>query len=80
MARKTILVIDDDADLRVAVAEELETEGFATLEAPTAVEGVKAAHDEKPDLILLDIDFPTWTGARPVARCAARASPCRSSC
>ena len=43
--RKTLLIVDDDADLRGAVAEQLETEGFATLEAATARQGVTAAQE-----------------------------------
>jgi DNA-binding response OmpR family regulator len=60
--RKTLLIVDDDADLRGAVAEQLETEGFATLEASTAGDGVTAALDQKPDLILLDVDLPDMDG------------------
>jgi len=60
--RKTLLIVDDDADLRGAVAEQLETEGFATLEASTAGDGVAAALDQKPDLILLDVDLPDMDG------------------
>ena len=60
--RKTLLIVDDDADLRSAVAEQLESEGFATLEAPTAGEGVQAAQERKPDLILLDVDLPDMDG------------------
>ncbi len=60
--RKTLLIVDDDADLRSAVAEQLETEGYATVEAPTAGQGVQAAEDEKPDLILLDVDLPDMDG------------------
>ena len=36
--RKTLLIVDDDADLRGAVAEQLQAEGFTALEAPTARE------------------------------------------
>jgi DNA-binding response OmpR family regulator len=60
--RKTLLIVDDDADLRGAVAEQLEAEGYATLEAPTAGDGVRAAQDHKPDLILLDVDLPDKDG------------------
>jgi DNA-binding response OmpR family regulator len=60
--RKTLLIVDDDADLRGAVAEQLDSEGFATLEASTAGEGVQAAQDRKPDLILLDVDLPDMDG------------------
>ena len=60
--RKTLLIIDDDADLRGAVAEQLDAEGFATLEAATAREGISAAQGQKPDLILLDVDLPDMDG------------------
>ena len=60
--RKTLLIVDDDADLRGAVAEQLQAEGFTTLEAPTGGEGVRAAAAERPDLILLDVDLPDMDG------------------
>jgi DNA-binding response OmpR family regulator len=60
--RKTLLIVDDDADLRGAVAEQLEAEGFATLESATAGDGVRAAQEQKPDLILLDVDLPDMDG------------------
>lgn len=60
--RKTLLIVDDDADLRGAVAEQLQAEDFATLEAATGSDGVRAAHDERPDLILLDVDLPDMDG------------------
>ena len=60
--RKTLLIVDDDADLRGAVAEQLETEGFAILETSTAGDGVTMAVEQKPDLILLDVDLPDMDG------------------
>jgi DNA-binding response OmpR family regulator len=60
--RKTLLIVDDDQDLRGAVAEQLQAEGFETLEAPAAGEGVRLAVERKPDLILLDIDLPDMNG------------------
>ena len=60
--RKTLLIIDDDADLRGAIAEQLETEGFSTVEVATAREGVETAHARRPDLILLDVDLPDMDG------------------
>jgi DNA-binding response OmpR family regulator len=65
--RKTLLIVDDDADLRGAVAEQLEAEDYATVEAATGGEGVRAAQAERPDLILLDVDLPDVDG-REVAR------------
>src|SRR5512143_2540409 len=60
--RKTLLIVDDDADLRGAVAEQLEAEEFVTVSAATGGEGVRAAQAERPDLILLDVDLPDMDG------------------
>jgi DNA-binding response OmpR family regulator len=60
--RKTLLIVDDDQDLRGAVAEQLQAENFDTLEAATAGEGLKKASEAKPDLILLDVDLPDMDG------------------
>ena len=55
--RKTLLLVDDDDDLRGALAEQLALhEEFAVAEAPTAGEGVRMAKELKPDLVLLDVD------------------------
>jgi DNA-binding response OmpR family regulator len=60
--RKTLLIVDDDQDLRGAIAEQLRDEGFLTVEAATAAEGVAAARTAKPDLVLLDVDLPDMDG------------------
>jgi len=60
--RKTLLIVDDDQDLRGAIAEQLQAEGFDTVEAATAGDGVRQARDAKPDLILLDVDLPDMDG------------------
>lgn len=61
--RKTLLVIDDNDDLRGAIAEQIDlTEEFTAVEAPTGAEGVRAALESRPDLILLDVDLPDING------------------
>ena len=61
--RKTLLLIDDDDDLRGALAEQLALhEEFAVNEAASAGEGVRMAREIKPDLILLDVDLPDMDG------------------
>ena len=64
MARaKTILIIDDDSDLREALREQLElTEEFSADDAANATEGLKLAKESRPDLILLDVDLPDMDG------------------
>jgi DNA-binding response OmpR family regulator len=60
---KTILIVDDDEDLRGALAEQIDTEeDFRTVQAPTAGAGVAAAKAERPDLILMDVDLPDGDG------------------
>jgi len=60
--RKTLLIVDDDQDLRGAIAEQLQAENFDTVEAETAGDGVRQAREIKPDLILLDVDLPDMDG------------------
>src|SRR5688572_11542793 len=60
--RKTLLIVDDDQDLRGAIAEQLQAEGFETLEAEVAGEGIRLASEAKPDLVLLDVDLPDMDG------------------
>ena len=61
--RKTILIVDDDADLRSALAEQLELhEEFEAAEAATAADGVRLGKELKAELILLDVDLPDMDG------------------
>ena len=61
--RKTILIVDDDEDVRSDLAEQLALhEEFNADEAATAGEGVKKARETRPDLILLDVDLPDMDG------------------
>ncbi|WP_397399154.1 response regulator transcription factor [Phenylobacterium sp.] len=66
--RKTLLIVDDDLDLRGAIAEQLQAEQFDIVEAATAGDGVRLAREAKPDLILLDVDLPDMDGRDACAR------------
>jgi DNA-binding response OmpR family regulator len=60
---KTLLIIDDDDDLREALAEQLALhEEFRTVQASTAAEGVRLGREIRADLILLDVDLPDMDG------------------
>ncbi|WP_295240446.1 response regulator transcription factor, partial [uncultured Brevundimonas sp.] len=60
---KTILIIDDDDDLREALAEQLNLhEEFRTQQASTATDGVRMGREIRADLILLDVDLPDMDG------------------
>ncbi|MEM9938983.1 MAG: response regulator transcription factor [Pseudomonadota bacterium] len=60
---KSLLLVDDDNDLREALAEQFGLyEGFSILQADNATKGVKLAESERVDLILLDVDMPDMDG------------------
>ncbi len=58
MSRK-VLLIDDDADFRVAVKSLLESHGYEVLEACSGHEALPMVLEHKPDAILLDIMMET---------------------
>jgi DNA-binding response OmpR family regulator len=59
---KTILVIDDNNDIRENTAEILEMSGYKTLTAENGKQGVDIALKEKPNLIVCDIMMPELDG------------------
>lgn len=59
---KKILLVEDDQELVQMYKKKLEIEGYETSTAADGEEGLKAAHEKKPDLILLDIAMPKMDG------------------
>jgi DNA-binding response OmpR family regulator len=59
---KTILVVDDKANVRTLVREYLTAEGFRVVTAENGQAALYVARQEKPDLILLDIMMPEMDG------------------
>jgi CheY-like chemotaxis protein len=57
-----ILVVDDTALARDAVARLLETEGFQTERAANGKEAYAKLYTHKPDLVLLDLMMPELDG------------------
>src|SRR3954468_18151594 len=63
MVRAKILVIDDDFDIRhIAQVALTRLGGFEVLEADGALEGLRLAEQEHPDVILLDVMMPGMDG------------------
>ena len=62
MAEEKILVVDDEQNIRKAMATVLEREGYAIFEARDGKEALHSVLVDKPDLILLDIMLPTMNG------------------
>jgi DNA-binding response OmpR family regulator len=59
---KTILVVEDEQDIRESIAEALTEAGLRVLTAPDGMTGLKTALTEHPDLILLDLVMPGYDG------------------
>jgi CheY-like chemotaxis protein len=62
MAQRTILIIDDNHDIRENTAEILSLGGYRTYTAENGKKGVELALAEKPDLIVCDIMMPELDG------------------
>ena len=62
MARKKILVVDDEMDMRTFVCSLLGTCGYKTIEATNGLEGIQKAKRSKPELIIMDAMMPKEGG------------------
>lgn len=58
----TVLVADDDLDIRELVAFRLHRDGYTVSLAEDGVQALEMARAERPDLILLDVMMPGLTG------------------
>jgi DNA-binding response OmpR family regulator len=58
----SVLVVDDEADIRELVRVLLERAGHAVIEASDGEEALRRFFDERPDLVLLDVSMPGLDG------------------
>lgn len=58
----TILIVEDEKEIRTILAQKLQKERFRTLEAGDGEEGLRVAEQHRPDLILLDLVMPNVDG------------------
>jgi CheY-like chemotaxis protein len=76
-ARKTVLVVDDDRDVRATFTDALESEGYCVVTAADGLEALEwltraqATGASLPDVILLDLQMPKMGGAELRARIGA---------
>jgi DNA-binding response OmpR family regulator len=59
-----VLVVDDEAPIRLLCRVNLEAEGMEVLEAGDGPSGLEAARREQPDVVLLDVMMPGLDGWR----------------
>ena len=62
MSGETVLIVEDDDSLRVALADALAGLGYEIIEAGTGAEALALATSRVPDLILLDLGLPDLDG------------------
>ena len=58
----TVLLVEDDADIRRGLETVLTRAGLAVLHAPDGRTGLRAVHAERPDVVVLDIGLPGMDG------------------
>lgn len=59
---KTILVVEDERQIREAIAMALQCEGYVICEAGTVSHAMMQAAERKPDLVILDLGLPDRNG------------------
>jgi len=57
-----ILIVDDDPDVRLAIASVLNSRSYEVIEACDGREALRKVKEEKPDLMLLDLLMPEMDG------------------
>lgn len=66
--KPTILVVDDEENIRALFELELSEAGFNVITAANGQEGLRLFQEKKPDLILLDIKMPDMHGLEVLSR------------
>ena len=74
MAKKTILIVDDNADTRLVLSARLKANHYDTVFAADALQVMSVALKERPDAILLDLGLPGGNGLMVLERLKANTS------
>ncbi len=62
MSKKTIVVVEDEADIREVLIYNLEREGYQVFGEADGIKGLKMIQEMIPDLVLLDLMLPGLDG------------------
>jgi two-component system, cell cycle response regulator DivK len=66
-ATRTILIIEDQLEMRAITSAYLEHRGYRVLSVGDGLDGVRRAREELPDLIFMDVSVPGLDGIRATA-------------
>src|SRR5438477_6008866 len=72
MARKVVLVIDDDQQLTQGIQDYLESQGYVVYTANDGMQAYPLAAARHPALIILDVDMPITNGLKALKRLRAK--------
>jgi two-component system cell cycle response regulator DivK len=64
MGSKTILIVDDDRDVRFVLGAILNYDGYHVVEAANGEEAIEMARRLVPDLVIMDVHMPRLDGLR----------------
>jgi len=64
MKKKTVLIVEDELDMRIFISTLLETSGYQPFMTRDGTEGMLKARDVCPDLIILDVMMPGEGGVQ----------------
>ena len=64
MKKKTVLIVEDELDMRIFISTLLETSGYRPVMTKNGNEGLIKARDIGPDLIILDVMMPGEGGVQ----------------
>lgn len=62
MMARTLLIIEDEANIRKFVIANLQARGYKVIEAENGQQGLQLLHAAQPDALILDIRLPDMTG------------------
>src|SRR5215468_3129671 len=71
----TVLVAEDDADIRELVAYKLQQAGYEVVSVADGLSAIAAARDNAPDVAIVDVSMPGPSGGRRRLRDQAVQSP-----
>jgi CheY-like chemotaxis protein len=64
----TVLIVEDDGDIRELLRLTLEVAGYHVIEAGNGLEAIEAARWHEPDAILMDMSMPIMDGCQSTRR------------